>query len=98
MVSYVFISCDVLKPSKKCINGTLACSVAAWAIKAMSCASCALFEQSMAKPVWRHAITSVWSPKMESAWWASARALTCITKLVNSPAILYMLGIINNKP
>ena len=55
-------------------------------------------EQSIEKPVCRHAITSEWSPKIESAWVASARADTCMQYDVSSPAILYMLGIINNRP
>ena len=33
-------------------------------------------EDSMAKPVARAAITSLWSPKIESAWVARARAAT----------------------
>ena len=35
---------------------------------------------------------------MESAWAASARAATCKTVGVSSPAILYMLGIIRSRP
>ncbi len=35
---------------------------------------------------------------MDRAWAASERALTWKTVAVSSPAILYMLGIINNKP
>jgi hypothetical protein len=42
----------------------------------------------MAKPVWRAAITSLWSPKIDSAWVARARAATCTTAGVSSPAIL----------
>ena len=52
----------------------------------------------MAKPVARAAMTSLWSPKMESAWVARARAATWKTVAVSSPAILYMLGIISSKP
>src|SRR5664279_926434 len=52
----------------------------------------------MTKPVWRVAIASWWSPKIDSAWAATARAATCITVLVSSPAILYMLGIISSRP
>ena len=41
---------------------------------------------------------SWWSPNMDKAWVASERAATLITHGNNSPAILYMLGIINNSP
>ena len=64
----------------------------------MSCASWTEFEQSMAKPVWRQAMTSEWSPKIDRAWVASVRAATCITNGVSSPAILYMLGIMSSSP
>ena len=37
-----------------------------WATRSMT--SCTDAEASMAKPVWRTAITSEWSPKMERAW------------------------------
>src|SRR5262249_7294135 len=46
----------------------------------------------------RQAITSEWSPKIDSAWVARARAVTCIVNGVSSPAILYMLGIIRRRP
>jgi len=46
----------------------------------------------------RQAITSEWSPKMERAWEAMARAVTWMTLEVSSPAILNMLGIINRRP
>ena len=98
IISYVLTSWEVLKPSKKWINGTRLSSVAEWAMRAISWASCALLEQSIAKPVWRHAITSVWSPKIERPWLASARAETCITKLISSPEILYIFGIISKRP
>ena len=52
----------------------------------------------MAKPVARHAITSEWSPKIESACVAMVRAATCMQKGVSSPAILYMFGIISRRP
>jgi hypothetical protein len=67
-------------------------------MRAMSMASCTELEAIMAKPVWRVAITSPWSPKMDRPWAARARAATCMTKGVSSPAILYMLGIISSKP
>ena len=72
----MLISCEVRKPSKKCRNGTRDRSVAACAISARSCASCTEPEDSRAKPVVRVAITSEWSPKIDSACVASARAAT----------------------
>ena len=70
----------------------------AWAISAMSIISCIELENNIPKPVPRHAITSLWSPKIDSAWAASERAATCSTIGVSSPAILYMLGIISSRP
>ena len=52
----------------------------------------------MAKPVWRQAMTSEWSPKMFSAWVDTVRAETWNTLGSSSPAILYMLGIISSRP
>ncbi len=46
----------------------------------------------------RAAITSEWSPKIERAWVASARAATWMTAGVSSPAILNMSGIISSSP
>ena len=43
-------------------------------------------------------MTSEWSPKMFSAWVATARADTWKTLGSSSPAILYMLGIISSRP
>ena len=43
-------------------------------------------------------MTSLWSPKMESAWVAMVRAETWNAVGVNSPAILFMFGIISSKP
>ncbi len=94
----MFSSCEVRKPSKKCTNGTRDSSVAACATAARSCASCTDAEHSRAKPVWRAAITSEWSPKIESPCAASERAATWNTAGVSSPAILYMLGIISSRP
>jgi hypothetical protein len=96
--SILATSCDVRKPSKKCRKGTREARVAAWATAAMSWASWTEFEARKAKPVWRQAITSEWSPKIERAWVARARAVTCIVKGVSSPAILYMLGIMRRRP
>ena len=94
----VAISCEVRKPSKKCRNGMRDASVAACAISAPSCASCTEADDSKAKPVVRAAITSEWSPKIDSAWVASARAAMWNTVGVNSPAILNMLGSISSSP
>ena len=52
----------------------------------------------MAQPVERQDMTSEWSPKMERAWAAMARAETWKTVGVSSPAILNMLGIIRRSP
>ena len=43
-------------------------------------------------------MTSEWSPKIDSACVAMARAETWKTVEVSSPAILYMLGIISSSP
>src|SRR6266508_3283404 len=59
-------------------------------MQAKSCASCTLAEQSMAQPVERQAITSLWSPKIDSACVASVRAAMWKTAGVSSPAILYI--------
>ena len=67
MPSIFWISWEVRKPSKKCRKGTEAFSADTWATSAMSIASCTLLEASMAKPVWRQAMTSEWSPKIDSA-------------------------------
>ncbi len=98
MKSIFDTSCEVRKPSKKCSTGTRPASVAAVAMAAKSCASCTEFEASRAKPVARVDITSEWSPKIDSAWVASARAATWKTVGVSSPAILYMFGIISSRP
>ena len=55
-------------------------------------------EQRSAKPVGRAAITSEWSPKIESAWVATVRAATWNTAGVSSPAILNMFGSISRSP
>ena len=72
--------------------------MAAWEIAARSCASCTDPEAKRAKPIWRQAMTSEWSPKIESACVATVRAATCMLKAVSSPAILYMLGIMRSSP
>ena len=43
-------------------------------------------------------MTSEWSPKIDSAWVASARAATWNTVAVSSPAILNMFGSISIRP
>ena len=94
----VFSSWEVRNPSKKCTNGTRVDRVTAWATSARSCASCTEADASSANPVCRTAMTSEWSPKMDSPCAASDRAATCITAGVSSPAILYMFGIISSRP
>ena len=94
----LLISCDVRKPSKKWRNGTRARSVAAWATSAKSCASWTEPAASIAQPVVRACITSLWSPKIDRAWVATVRAATWITVGVSSPAILNMLGTISSRP
>ena len=46
----------------------------------------------------RAAMTSEWSPKIDSAWVAKARAATWKTVGVSSPAILNMFGSISSRP
>ena len=94
----MFSSCEVRNPSKKCTNGTLVASVAACATTARSWASWTDAAASNAKPVCRTAITSEWSPKIDSPCAATDRAATCSTAGVSSPAILYMFGIISSRP
>ncbi len=72
--------------------------VAAVATSARSCVSCTDDEQSSANPVPRAAITSLWSPKIESACVASVLAATWKTVEVSSPASLYMTGSISSSP
>ena len=43
-------------------------------------------------------MTSLWSPKIDRAWVATARAATWITAGVSSPAILNMFGIMSRRP
>ena len=99
------VSCSILatswlvrKPSKKWMKGMRASSVAAWASSAKSMISCTELLHSMAQPVWRTPITSLWSPKIDSPCAARLRAATWKTVDVSSPAILYMLGIISSRP
>jgi hypothetical protein len=94
----VFSSCDVRKPSKKWTNGSRAPSVARCAMAAMSWASCTDAELSRQTPVWRTAMTSWWSPKIERPCVANDRAATWKTVDVSSPAIRYMFGIISSRP
>jgi len=53
---------------------------------------------SSAKPVVRAAITSLWSPKIDSACVASVRAAMWNTAGDSSPAILNMLGSLSSSP
>jgi hypothetical protein len=72
--------------------------VAACAISAKSCTSWTEADASIAQPVIRAVITSLWSPKIDSAWVAIVRAAMWKTVGVSSPAILNMLGIIRSRP
>jgi len=79
------------------MNGTRASSVAACAIKAKSITSCTAFEHSMAQPVWRgHHIGVIAEDRQ--ALRGQRTGCDVKTAEVNSPAILYMLGIINSRP
>jgi hypothetical protein len=92
------IWCEVRNPSKKWRNGTRERRVAAWATSAKSWASCTEPAESIAQPVARACMTSLWSPKIDRAWVAIERAATWMTAGVSSPAILNMLGIISRRP
>ena len=94
----MFSSWDVRNPSKKWTKGTRDSRVAACATSARSWASCTDEEARNPNPVERAAMTSLWSPKIESACVATVRAATWITSGVSSPAILYMFGIISRRP
>ncbi len=94
----LFTSCEVRKPSKKWTNGTRDASVAMCEMAARSWASCTEEEASIAQPVDRVAITSLWSPKIDSAWVATVRAATWMTAGVSSPATLNMFGIMSSRP
>ncbi len=72
--------------------------MAACATAARSWASWTEEDASIATPVCRTAITSEWSPKIDSAWAAKERAATWRTVGVSSPAILYMFGIMSKRP
>ena len=91
-------SCEVRKPSKKWRKGTRGLERRRLGDQGEVVGLLHELEQSRAKPVGRTAMTSLWSPKMESAWVASDRAATCKTARVSSPAILYMFGIISSRP
>ena len=73
-------------------------SVAAWATRAKSCASWTDPAASIAQPVVRACMTSLWSPKIDRAWVATVRAATWMTAGVSSPAILNMFGTIRSRP
>ncbi|OPZ20505.1 MAG: hypothetical protein BWZ10_00658 [candidate division BRC1 bacterium ADurb.BinA364] len=91
-------SCDERNPSKKWTKGIRAFRVAECAIMAMSITSWTLAEEISPNPVERVLMTSLWSPKIERACAATARADTWNTVGVNSPAILNMLGIMSKRP
>ena len=60
--------------------------------------SCTLPVHSMAKPVLRQLITSLWSPKIDMAWVPTVRAATCSTPGRRSPAMRCSTGIISMRP
>ena len=91
-------SCEVRKPSKKCRKGTRLQGGGLGDQRKVMRFLHGRWTSSMPKPVWRTAITSEWSPKIERAWAARERAATWKTVLVSSPAILYILGIISSRP
>ena len=68
------------------------------ATAAKSAACWTLPLDSMAKPVWRQFITSLWSPKMEKAWVPTVRDATCSTPGRRSPEMRCMVGIISIRP
>ena len=96
--SIFWISWEVLNPSKKLQNGILALIADKWATADKSITSWTEPSASIAKPVCLAAITSWWSPKIFNEDVANALADTWNTPGNISPAILYMFGIINNKP
>ncbi len=85
-------------PSKKCRNGTRPSMAARCGTAVRSMTSCTLPSQIIARPVWRHAITSEWSPKMENACVPTVRELTCRTPGSSSPLRRYSAGIISIRP
>ncbi len=74
------------------MNGMRDSSEAACAISAISMTACTECDASSAKPVARTAITSWWSPKIDSPCAASARAATWKTVGVSSPGDLVHVG------
>jgi hypothetical protein len=96
--SILSTSWDVRNPSKKWRNGTRERRLATCATSAKSCASWTELAASIAHPVVRACITSLWSPKIDRACVARVRAATWMTAGVSSPAILNMFGIIRSRP
>ena len=72
--------------------------MAACATSARSATSWTEPDASIAHPVVRAAITSLWSPKIESAWVAIDRAATWMTAGDSSPATLNMFGSMRSNP
>ena len=96
--SIFWISWLVRKPSKKCCTGMCPLIALRCATAPMSMASCTLEEASWAQPIWRQAITSEWSPKMDTDSVATLRAATCMTAGSCRPAMRYIGGIISIRP
>ena len=80
------------------MKGNLPSIAAKCATGAISATSWTDPEANSTHPVCLAAITSWWSPNIDNAEVARARALTWNTPGSNPPATLYMLGNINNKP
>ena len=97
-ISTLLSSWLVLKPSKKCKNGKLPSIALKCEIIDIWYESCTEEEANIQKPVLRVAYISWWSPNIDNAWVAKLRAATWITPGNISPAILYIVGIINNNP
>ena len=80
------------------MKGTRALTADRWATAARSMHSWTQEEASWAKPVWRQAITSEWSPKMEKALVPTVRAATWMTPGRSWPEIRYRGGTISIRP
>ena len=80
------------------MKGTRVFNAVKCATGARSITSCTEDSANIAQPVARAAITSWWSPKIDNACAAIARAATWNTPGSNSPDTLYKLGNINNRP
>lgn len=80
------------------MKGSDVFNVAIWDTIAMSCTSWQFEEHNIANPVYLTAMTSEWSLKILKACLETVLLATWITVGANSPAIRYILGIINRSP